>query len=327
MVSAQAGLKSPRGRIRRDSQSPTDPLTTGRQRTSSSEVISRKTLATPVVEFVHSPEFDRPDSAAAILAPKPAAPESVAVTVPPADTPPYLARLYTVPLLTRDQEFHLFRQMNFLKFRANQLLTRSTVTPAARRQAQQWLTDARRLRNEIVEANLRLVVSIAKTLADATNPLEDLISEGNVPLMRAAEIFDFTRGLRFSTYATWAVRHRLYRCVPRNRRQARQFVSGTETEFSAVADIRVHREKDGDSKPLQRAISRWLSDLPTRERTIVEARFGLGRYQKAGKFREIAEDHGISTERARQLYLRAVEHLRNTTPSSSPDVLDLLSVQ
>jgi RNA polymerase sigma factor (sigma-70 family) len=276
------------------------------------------------VEFVHSPEFDRAEAVAAILAPKPPAPEAAAVTLPPADTPPYLARLYTVPLLTRDQEFHLFRQMNFQKFRANQLLTRSRVSPAARRQAQQWLADARRLRNEIVEANLRLVVSIAKTLVDAANPLDDLISEGNIPLLRAVEIFDFTRGLRFSTYATWAVRHRLYRCVPRNRRQARQFVAGTEAEFATVADHHRRGATEGDSQPLQRAVSRWLSDLPTRERTIVEARFGLGRYQKAGKFREIAEDHGISTERARQLYLRAMEQLRNATPADAPEVVDLL---
>jgi RNA polymerase sigma factor (sigma-70 family) len=168
------------------------------------------------------------------------------------------------------------------------------------------------------------VVSIAKTLADTANPIEDLISEGNVPLMRAVEIFDFTRGLRFSTYATWAVRHRLFRCAPRNRRYSRRFVAGTETPFGSVADSRPTESAPADPGPLRTTLGRWLDQLPERERTIVEARFGFTANQKPAKFREIAADLGISTERARQLLLRAMNKLRQTT--AGLDLADVIAV-
>ncbi|MDZ4688119.1 MAG: sigma-70 family RNA polymerase sigma factor [Planctomycetaceae bacterium] len=277
------------------------------------------------IEYIHSVEFEQPSAAAKILAPAPVADRLAEVIVPPADTPPYLARLYSVPLLTKEQEFHLFRQMNYLKFRAQRLLSQPRVTAAMQRRAADALAAAHRLRNDIVEANLRLVVSIAKTLTDAANPLEDLISEGNVPLMRAVEIFDFTRGLRFSTYATWAVRHRLYRCAPRNRRYARQFVAGTETPFATVPDARPLDAAPADRGPLRSTITRWLDQLPDRERQIVEARFGLGNDSQPAKFREIAADLGISTERARQLLLRAVDKLRDTSRATGVEMADLVA--
>ncbi|HUQ71626.1 MAG TPA: sigma-70 family RNA polymerase sigma factor [Planctomycetaceae bacterium] len=277
------------------------------------------------IEYIHSAEFEQPSAVAKILAPPPVADSPAEVIVPPADTPPYLARLYSVPLLTREQEFHLFRQMNYLKFRAQRLLSKPRVSAAMQRQAADDLANAHRLRNEIVEANLRLVVSIAKTLIDAANPLEDLISEGNVPLMRAVEIFDFTRGLRFSTYATWAVRHRLFRCAPRNRRHARKFIAGTETPFATVPDARPLDAVPADRGPLQSTIARWLDQLPERERQIVEARFGLGGDAPPAKFREIAADLGISTERARQLLLRAVDKLRDTSRITGVEMADLVA--
>jgi RNA polymerase primary sigma factor len=277
------------------------------------------------IEYVFSAEFTDPAAEAAILAPPPVAGDPADQITPPADTPPYLARLYAVPLLTKEQEFHLFRQMNFRKYRAHQLLSQPRVTAAMEHRVSQELAAAHELRNAIVEANLRLVVSIAKTVTDPANPMEDLISEGNVPLMRAVEIFDFTRGLRFSTYATWAVRHRLFRCTPRNRRYARRFVAGTETPFAMIADSRTHAAATTEAPPLRSAVVGWLRQLPDRERTIIEARFGLDAAHKPAKFREIAARLGISTERTRQLHLRAVGKLRDLTASSGLDLADVLA--
>uniref|UniRef100_A0A7C2JZ89 Sigma-70 family RNA polymerase sigma factor n=1 Tax=Schlesneria paludicola TaxID=360056 RepID=A0A7C2JZ89_9PLAN len=275
-----------------------------------------------IVDFIFAPEFEDPQQSAAILADPPAAGEQEVVT-PPADTPPYLARLYTVPLLTKEQEFHLFRQMNYCKYLANRWLSRRRASTSDRNQAEHWLSRATQIKHHLIEANLRLVVSIAKTLADAANPLDDLISEGNIPLLRAVEIFDFTRGLRFSTYATWAVRHRLYRCVPRNRRYARRFIAGADADLGSLADLPGRPDDAADPILLRATVAEWLDELPPRERQIVVARFGLGTHPQPERFREIAAKHGISTERARQLCLRALRQLRAAHWSADVDLAEL----
>lgn len=230
----------------------------------------------------------------------------------PAGTPPYLASLYSTALLSREQEYHLFRQMHFFKLRAKAFeakLRRSSPAVADLEVWQYWRTQANRVRNAIVQANLRLVVSIAKTMVDASTSLDELISEGNVPLLRAVEIFDYTRGLRFSTYATWAIRHSLYRLTPRNRLQRKRFVTGLESaEFQSTVT------KTGMGLPIEtssaQSIQRLLTRLDERERIIVERRFGLGKSPRAFKFREIAGELRISTERVRQLLQRALDRLR-----------------
>src|SRR5581483_8799171 len=157
------------------------------------------------IEYIDSPEFRLDSRADEILRPwQPSADEPVRRMAPPSDTPPYLAALYSIPLLTKEQEFHLFRQMNYHKYLAAQFQKKLQKRGSAKTadEMERHLAAAEALRNDIVQANLRLVVSIAKTVTDPANTLDDLISEGNVPLIRAVEIFDFTRGLRFSTYAT-----------------------------------------------------------------------------------------------------------------------------
>src|SRR5690606_13960766 len=138
------------------------------------------------------------------------------------------------------------------------------------------LADARSVRDEIVRCNLRLVVSIAKTVVDHANAFDDLVSDGNVPLIRAVEIFDFERGTRFSTYATWAVRTSLFRSAPRNRRTWKRFVSGTETVFDSMPDHRASQWASVSATSThQGAVGRLMSGLSPRERSIVMARFGL----------------------------------------------------
>lgn len=238
--------------------------------------------------------------------------ETACLMPAPAGTPPYLASLYATPLLSREQEYHLFRQMHYFKYRAQTCeakLRRSSPTLADLETWQRWIAKANHVRNTIVQANLRLVVSIAKTMVDASTSLDELISEGNVPLLRAVEIFDYTRGLRFSTYATWAVRHSLYRLTPRNRLRRKRFVTGLES--SAFVPPTVEPKSVSVSEPMPaQSIDRLLKRLDDRERIIVERRFGLGNSPRSFKFREIAGELRISTERVRQLLQRALERLR-----------------
>lgn len=231
----------------------------------------------------------------------------------PHGTPPYLASLYEFPLLTREQEFVIFRKMHYLKYEAAQLQRRLSLSPVNSRRVraiESRLQEANEIRNRIVQCNLRLVVSIAKTLVDTTNSLDDLISEGNFPLMRAAEIFDFTRGLRFSTYATWAVRNGLYRAVHRSRRQRDRFHL-EEPAWMVQAAVSAEMTTDDDD-PLEAGnLAELVSQLDPRSQTILRGRFGLDGQERPAKFRELAAQLRLSSERVRQLLDRALKELRN----------------
>ena len=164
------------------------------------------------IEFVAHPSFDDPDARDAILAPMPGPRPSRprAVHRLPDGVRPEIACLYEVPLLSREQETHQFRKMNCLKHLAEQARSRL----GSGRPRRHDLEEFERLRNEavavkqqIIRANLRLVVSIARRFAGRYGDLAELISVGNLALIRAVDRFDFARGNKFSTYATWAIRN------------------------------------------------------------------------------------------------------------------------
>lgn len=264
------------------------------------------------IKYVFSREFTRPEDEAEILRPW-AGDRAHTGVVPPPDTPPYLASLYAIPLLTPEEEFHLFRQMNYHKYRAAQWQARlrRRATRTAVEALTQHLAQASAIRNTIVQANLRLVVSIAKTLVDADHTLDDLISEGNLPLLRAVEVFDFTRGLRFSTYATWAIRNGLYRLVKRSRRRKQRVICGVDELLAQHRETRTSvLMEERRWQVLHGLAAHLLEHLSPRERLIVAARFGLAGEPRAARFHEIAARLDLSTERVRQLLFKALDRLR-----------------
>ena len=128
------------------------------------------------------------------------------------DLPPYLARLCDKQLLTADEERELFRRMNYLKFRAAQLREEIDVDrPRSQllEEAEQCLTEAAAVRAHIVQSNARLVVAIVKKFVSPQHSFDELLSDGMLTLLNAAEKFDYDRGFRFSTYATRAIRRNL----------------------------------------------------------------------------------------------------------------------
>lgn len=228
---------------------------------------------------------------------------------PPAGTLPYLAALYEFPLLTREQEFQIFRKMNYLRFEAARLqrkLSLSALNSQAVRRIQQLLRESAEVRNRIVQSNLRLVVSIAKTMTAGGESIDDLISEGNIPLIRAAEIFDFNRGLRFSTYATWAIRNGLYRVIKRKRRRQQRLGELEPAWSQELAESPVLDEYSFTQPQVDQCIRR----LDDRGQTIIQDRFGLSGKNPPAKFRELAEKLNLSSERVRQLLARALKELK-----------------
>jgi len=282
------------------------------------------------IEFVACEMFLVPAAHEKIMAPAPRAEDTVherflseSVKKPPSGIPPYLASLYETPLLTPEQEIHLFRKMNFFNYRAAELRTAidaATVTCRQLDTIDGLLHQAHQIRNQIVQANLRLVVSIARRFVDAANTFEDLVSEGNVPLIRAVEIFDYTRGYRFSTYATWAIRNTFVRLTPRSRRRSARYLTGAQDFFDEYSDAGISpTEYEREHRQMTALVSGMLASLDNRERKIVMSRFGLDGSGTKKKFREISSQLEISTERVRQIVARALDKLR----TAGADCIDL----
>jgi len=133
----------------------------------------------------------------------------------PKDVPPELAPMYEVPLLNKEQEQHLFRKMNFLKHKAarlrqqltkdGQVIDPSRVRIQTLREIEDLQGRANALKDQLIQANMRLVANIAKRHVGPTGNLFELLSDGNMSLLRAVEKFDYSRNFKFSTYASWAI--------------------------------------------------------------------------------------------------------------------------
>jgi RNA polymerase primary sigma factor len=125
----------------------------------------------------------------------------------------YLNQIGRVPLLTAEQEVELARAMEAGLFAAERLAQGGKTSPQLKADLQHIVREGERAKQHMLEANLRLVVSVAKKYAGRGMGLTDLIQEGNLGLIRAVEKFDYTKGFKFSTYATWWIRQALTRAM------------------------------------------------------------------------------------------------------------------
>ena len=157
---------------------------------------ARKILETPV-DCIYNAEFDRPGAEQRILARRPVRDDGGRKKArAPSGLPPYLASLYETPLLSGEEEQYLFRKLNYLKHRVQKL--REDLNPQRARASQmdeieRYSNEAAKTKNDLVQANLRLVVSIAKRHVTPANDFFSLVSDGNISLIRAVEKFDYAR--------------------------------------------------------------------------------------------------------------------------------------
>ncbi|MEO9138691.1 MAG: RNA polymerase sigma factor SigB [Jatrophihabitans sp.] len=125
----------------------------------------------------------------------------------------YLNEIGKVALLTALDEVELAKRIEAGLY-ASQLLTQpNSFTPARRRDLRAVMIDGERAKDHLLRANLRLVVSLAKRYTGHGMPFLDLIQEGNLGLIRAVEKFDYAKGFKFSTYATWWIRQAISRAM------------------------------------------------------------------------------------------------------------------
>jgi len=158
-------------------------------------------------------------------------PEPVEVTAGATSDPVrlYLREIGRVPLLTAADEVELSKAIEAGLFAAEKLATVDGLPEALRRDLQLVQVEGVLAKRRLVEANLRLVVSIAKRYVGRGMAFLDLIQEGNLGLIRAVEKFDYTKGFKFSTYATWWIRQAITRAIADQARTIRIPVHMVET--------------------------------------------------------------------------------------------------
>ena len=279
----------------------------------------------------------------------------------------YLQKIGRVELLVAEEEVDLARRMEVGLFAAERL-AQGNADPTLTRELTWLVRFGDQAKTRFIEANLRLVVSIAKQYSGRKVPIMDLIQDGNLGLLRAVEKFDYTTGYKFSTYGVWWIRQSIHRgmvgaartiripvhAVERLNKikRTRRDLTGTlhreptlaelaEACHTSVADVRALLDWDVEPISYHTPLGEGLADiselimdddlpqpedyaalalrrsditfhldaLPTRERMILEARFGLNGDQPR-TLDQIAVGQGVTRERIRQIEKRALAMMR-----------------
>jgi len=172
----------------------------------------------------------------------------------------YLKSIGRVPLLTAIEEVDLSKKVEAGLFAAEKLASDKKVSPALRRDLEVIIREGAAAKDKLVEANLRLVVSIAKRYVGRGMLFLDVIQEGNLGLIRAVEKFDYTKGYKFSTYATWWIRQAITRAIADQARTIRIPVHMVET-INKVVRIQRQLLQDLGREPTMEEIGKEV-DLP-----------------------------------------------------------------
>jgi len=265
------------------------------------------------VEHVPHPSFQLPETeeqlfnaAAAIHVPQwtdfPAVQEDV--------RPAAKRRAY----LKKSEEVRLFLQYNFARCRLAELVAaqkrRKSKTRA--RQMVHWYERVMAIRSDIVNANMALVLAMAKRTRIPNVEFAELISEGNMALLRSIEKFDVSRGFKFSTYACRAILKSFNRLAGKTGRYRAHFPAEFDPEMErSDYDVMKHEmQQEYSVEALRDILHRNRAELTEVEQTIVRERFALPDGGKRRTLNEVGRIVGLTNERVRQLQSGALKKLR-----------------
>ncbi|WP_206664164.1 RNA polymerase sigma factor RpoD [Thermomonospora catenispora] len=169
----------------------------------------------------------------------------------------YLREIGRVPLLTAEEEVELAKTIEAGLFAEEKLARSAVLSPVERLDLELLAQEGVRAKQRLIEANLRLVVSIAKRYVGRGMLFLDLIQEGNLGLIRAVEKFDYTKGFKFSTYATWWIRQAITRAIADQARTIRIPVHMVET-INKLARVQRQLHQDLGREPTPEEIGREM---------------------------------------------------------------------
>ena len=273
-----------------------------------------KRLAEPV-ECVYDPIFRR--------AGEPGTDEGVEQEVvrTPGDLPEDLTgRIPATQVLTASEERHLFLRFNYYRYRVLRLLARfrgRRLTLSAARQLLRWDEMSQDVRTEIVRANTSLVLAMARRSKNSGVELGELVSEGNLALLRCVDKFDAARGFKFSTYACRAILASFSRAGAKAARHRTQFPTAFDPAMERSNYIETQRDRVELEcvDELKRILFDNSADLSQVERKVLAARFSLDQFgAKPGPRRktldQVGDLLGVSKERVRQIQNQAMVKIR-----------------
>jgi RNA polymerase primary sigma factor len=184
----------------------------------------------------------------------------------------YLKQIGKVPLLNAEQEVELAKRIEAGLFAEEQIGDEANKLKDKVRDEYDWISeDGRRAKNHLLEANLRLVVSLAKRYTGRGMLFLDLIQEGNLGLIRAVEKFDYTKGYKFSTYATWWIRQAITRAMADQARTIRIPVHMVEV-INKLARVQRQMLQDLGREPTPEELAKELDMTP--EKVIEVQKYG-----------------------------------------------------
>ncbi len=184
----------------------------------------------------------------------------------------YLKQIGKVALLNAEQEVELAKRIEAGLFAEEKLNREAEQLERVLRRDLEWIAeDGRRAKNHLLEANLRLVVSLAKRYTGRGMLFLDLIQEGNLGLIRAVEKFDYTKGYKFSTYATWWIRQAITRAMADQARTIRIPVHMVEV-INKLARVQRQMLQDLGREPTPEELARELDMTP--EKVVEVQKYG-----------------------------------------------------
>ncbi|MBL0920976.1 MAG: sigma-70 family RNA polymerase sigma factor [Phycisphaerales bacterium] len=223
-------------------------------------------------------------------------------------------------ILTAAEERVLFLQYNYARHRIWGLQQDVWKTPDKTpnddqaKQLLAWATIANRLREQIANTNLALVLAMAKRTRMSEVDFADLVSEGNMALLRAVDKFDCGRGFKFSTYACRAILKAFSRQGMKLSKHRQRFPTDFDPKLERSNFLETKRadfEKDA-AEEVRRIVTENRAELSDIERTVIEHRFGIesGQSEKPMTLEQVGQIIGVTKERVRQIQNKALEKIR-----------------
>ncbi|MFA9478295.1 sigma-70 family RNA polymerase sigma factor [Phycisphaerales bacterium AB-hyl4] len=231
-------------------------------------------------------------------------------------------------LLSAKEERALFLQFNYCRFRTVQwrdrFIEQDEIDPDEGREALIWFHKSEAFRDQIAQTNLALVLAMAKRTRMSEVDFADLVSEGNMALLRAVDKFDVSRGFKFSTYACRAILKAFSRSGVKLSKYRQMFPTDFDPKLEKSNYMEKKRETHEDEcvDELRQIIRSNRADLSDIEQEVIQHRFAIDRDSGKGDeqgqaltLEQVGRIIGVTKERVRQIQNKALEKIRQTLES------------